>query len=396
MASQHLPGNTCTVGPHACAASINGCLRCDVIPNTESTASLPAILFAPRDQDAGTALQEVLNSIGFECATYGPLLIVRAIRGRLAELSSLLKARLSLYTLSCIKAAYCVAGAETVLQALDAMVFAEPLVNVLDHIEHEWVRTALSENWLFTVFHPIVDARSGAVFANEALLRARNPRDAAVIGAGQILGACERLNLMHQLDQRARQSAIRAAAEHLPTLSRVFINFLPNTIYDPEICLRTTMEAAAKYDVSMDRLVFEVVETERIPNMQNLLGILDYYRERGVGTAIDDMGAGYTAADYITSLRPDFVKLDREFVLTAEESEAGRQSMDSIITLSHANNAKVIAEGIETVGQMRMCVEAGVDLLQGFLFAKPACPPAAVSFPAGPPVLAPGPQRTAA
>jgi EAL domain-containing protein (putative c-di-GMP-specific phosphodiesterase class I) len=234
---------------------------------------------------------------------------------------------------------------------------------------------------LFSFFHPIINAQTGEILGYESLLRARNPRDGKIIGAGPIINACEKLNLTHQLDQRARQCAIRTAAEHLPRSARVFINFLPNTIYDPEICLRTTMEAAVKYQLAMDRLVFEVVETEKIPDMNHLFKVLDYYRQRGVGTAIDDMGAGFTGLDYITSLHPNFVKLDREFVLTAEATSQGRQAMDLIVSASHARNAYVIAEGIETIAQMQLCRDAGVDLLQGFLFAKPACPPQAVNFP---------------
>jgi EAL domain-containing protein (putative c-di-GMP-specific phosphodiesterase class I) len=247
--------------------------------------------------------------------------------------------------------------------------------------EHEWVRTALNDDWFFTVFHPIVDARTGAVYANESLLRARNPRDHTILGAGQIIGACEKLDLMHVLDRRARQCAIRTASLHLPGNSRIFINFLPNTIYDPEVCLRTTMDAAATYGVGLDRLVFEVVETQKIPDMAHLFKVLNYYRQRGVGTAIDDMGAGFTGVEYITSLQPEFVKLDREFVLAAEQTPDGRRAMDVIINTSHVNNARVIAEGIETVAQMRICIDSGVDLLQGFLFAKPACPPQMVKYP---------------
>ncbi len=377
---------TCQNSPigctNACAPSANGCLRCDTVPSGDFPPHTSAILFGARDADAGATLKRLLNSSGFDCNDLGPVLIVREVRQRLNELASLLKSNLSLYTQSCIQSAYCPVGWETLTQALGAISFATPLSEMIENIEHEWIRTALNDNWLFSVFHPIIHARTGEVYANEALLRARNPRDSQVLGAGQIINACEKLNLLHQLDQRARQCAIRAASEHVTGESRIFINFLPNTIYDPEICLRTTMEAADKYKLSMDRLVFEVVETEKIPDMAHLCKVLDYYRERGVGTAIDDMGAGFTGADYITSLKPDFVKLDREFVLSAEQTTAGRLAMDLMISASHASNAKVIAEGIETVEQMQMCVNAGVDFLQGFLFAKPACPPQAVQLPA--------------
>jgi EAL domain-containing protein (putative c-di-GMP-specific phosphodiesterase class I) len=116
--------------------------------------------------------------------------------------------------------------------------------------------------------------------------------------------------------------------------------------------------------------------------MEHLQHILDYYRQRGMGTAIDDMGAGYTGVDYITSLRPNFVKLDREFVLAAESSQEGRDQMQAVITAAHTHGAKVIAEGIETQEQMDLCVRSNVDFLQGFYFAKPACPPMAVTWPA--------------
>ena len=207
------------------------------------------------------------------------------------------------------------------------------------------------------------------------------PANAADPGAGQIINACEKLRLQHQLDQRARQAAIQGAAEHVPSAARVFINFLPNTIYDPAICLRTTMEAADRCNLPMSRLVFEVVETEKIPDMDHLRHILDYYRERGMGTAIDDMGAGFSGVDYITSLKPDFVKLDREFVLAAEQTREGRTQMERIISASQEHGARVIAEGIETEAQLDLCEEAGVDFLQGFLFAKPACPPQIAAFP---------------
>jgi EAL domain-containing protein (putative c-di-GMP-specific phosphodiesterase class I) len=365
----------------ACAPTPAGCARCQSVASSAIPPSTSAVLFGPRDVDAYATLQQALSAANFECVGYGPLLMVRDVKSRLAELASQLDQRLSRYTKSCIQSAYLPAGIHTLDEVLAAMAFAMPLVDMLGHIEHEWVRTALKDNWIFSVFHPIVDIANQTVAGYEALLRARDPSTNQMLGAGQIINACDSLNLLHVLDQRARQSAIRAAAQYLPGNTKVFINFLPNTIYDPEICLRTTMETAAECNVAMDRLVFEVVETQRIPDMNHLVKVLNYYRERGVGTAIDDMGAGFTGLDYVTSLRADYVKLDREFVLTAEQTPAGRIAMDQIIKTSHQHGSKVIAEGIETPAQMALCLNAGVDLLQGFLFARPACPPAAAIFP---------------
>jgi diguanylate cyclase (GGDEF)-like protein/PAS domain S-box-containing protein len=363
----------------ACAPSPGGCLKCQAVPASKLRAD--ALLLAPLDQNVDETLRKVLTAGNFPFTNIGPLLLVSDVRDRLAEIGKLLKDRLSPFTRSCVSSAYVSGGIEDSNQAIAALMFAKPLTDVIENIEHEWVRDALNDNWLFSVFHPIISAKTGEVFAQEALLRARHPGTGQVFGAGQIIKACEELKLTHQLDQRARQAAIRGTAENVDAHVRVFINFLPNTIYDPEVCLRTTMEAAAAYNVSTSRLVFEVVETEKIPDMDHLHHILDYYRDRGMGTAIDDMGAGYTGVDYITSLRPNFVKLDREFVLTAESSQEGRRQMEAMITASHTHGAKVIAEGIETQEQMDLCVRHNVDFLQGFYFARPACPPMTIKWP---------------
>jgi len=95
---------------------------------------------------------------------------------------------------------------------------------------------------------------------------------------------------------------------------------------------------------------------------------------------VDDMGAGFSSLRYLTELRPDFVKLDRDLVVRAEKGDdAARGAMDTIIRTAKNLNIAVIAEGIETPAQMAVCVGAGVDYLQGFLFARPACPPEAVN-----------------
>jgi len=159
---------------------------------------------------------------------------------------------------------------------------------------------------------PMEEAHGESQWVRHALIRARHPHTGEVYGAGPIIDAANKLDMHHILDQKARKTAIREAALLREMRGRIFINFMPNTIYDPEICLRTTMEAAHEYGVPLSRLVFEVVETEQIPDMKKLERILDYYRRHGAGTAVDDMGAGYASVEYLAALQPDFVKIDRD------------------------------------------------------------------------------------
>ena len=368
----------------ACAGSPAGCLRCGSVPAGPSTGAGGtggALILGPQDADADATLAVVLKGLDLPVSRLGAVYVVQNAGRRLGELATLFKDRLTPYTRACVRSAFAPAGATSPEQAIAALLFAEPLSKLVEHAQHEWVRSALTDGWLFSVFHPILDARTNAVFAQECLLRAKDPLDGKIIGAGQIIGACEALNITHQLDQRARTTAIRGAAQHVASDCKVFINFLPNTIYDPEICLRTTMDAAAEAELSLGRLVFEVVETEDIPDMARLRQILDYYRSRGVGTAVDDMGAGHTSIAYVDALRPDYVKLDRDLVVEAEKSAEARQRLVEVVRASQSFGAKVIAEGMETASQALMCVDAGVDYMQGFLFAKPAAPPQTVKVP---------------
>ena len=94
----------------------------------------------------------------------------------------------------------------------------------------------------------------------------------------------------------------------------MFVNFLPTTIYRPEVCLATTERAAEQAGLRLDQLVFEVTESEQVNDLDHLEKVFSYYRERGCKVALDDLGAGYSSLNMLVRLKPDIVKLDNEMV----------------------------------------------------------------------------------
>ena len=367
------------VSRHSCQPTAEGCLRCSAHTLASTTRTRTALLLVPADHNVQATLVQSLQQEKFTFEESGPYLLLPQIAPRSADLHKALVQTLTPVTLTSTKGLFVTETPvlEDVLH--DAFFHAEPLDTLLERAQHEWVRHALAEDWLFSMFQPIVTADEGETFAFEMLLRGRHPYTKEIIGAGAIIHACERLKLQHILDQRARQVAIRHAAclDH-PT-ARYFINFMPNTIYDPAICLRTTMETVEECGMDKSRLVFEVVETEDIPDMKRLRVILDYYRSRGVQTAVDDLGAGFSSLHYLINLEPDFAKIDRDIVVQSVTDSHARRQLDQIIETAHNLNIRVIAEGIETPEQMRVAREAGADLFQGYLFARPAVPPQPVN-----------------
>lgn len=358
----------------ACFAHEGFCQRCQIAERT-SPSQQTFLLLGPSNNNAREALIKALEAANTPYRAWTSVVALPVLRARVSGLTAAFLEHLPEATARDIRGVFFSGDLDDAASALAAFVRAEPLTELVERARHDWVRDALEEDWLFSLFHPIVEAGTGAIYAYEALIRARNPVTGEVIGAGPLIDATLALNLEHILDQRARQTALRnAAALKMPGM-RLFINFMPNTIYDPEVCLRTTIATAQECGIELSSLVFEVVETENIPDMKRLGKILDYYRSKGASTAVDDMGAGFSSLQYLTALRPDYVKLDRDLVVRAEHNASARQSLDMIIAQAKQLEIHVIAEGIETESQMQMCQEAGADFMQGFLFARPANPP---------------------
>ena len=94
-------------------------------------------------------------------------------------------------------------------------------------------------------------------------------------------------------------------------------------------------------------------------------------RERGVSVAIDDFGTGYSNIAYLQNFPVDKLKFDRSFVVAGQESLGGKEILRAMVQLAKALNMDVLAEGVETVEQEQMLIDAGVEKMQGFLYAKP-------------------------
>ncbi len=357
--------------PGVCAATAEGCALCDIVPQAP-WGEKSSLLLLPQDHDAETVVENVLTAaqIAFTKHHTGAVLITSWPE----TIGAVLSDGLSNATKESVSASVInhEVSDKTLLRAAAR---CRPLSSFLERMQYEWVRPVLTNNQLFSMLHPIVSTKDGSVFAYEMLLRARKPGTSEVIGAWPIIEACEKLHLQHQLDQRARECAIRSAAPYRNSSQRFFINFLPNTIYDPEVCLRTTMQAADEYDVNLNLLVFEIVETERIADMAHLKRVLDYYRSHGVCTAVDDMGAGHTSIEYLRELKPDFVKIDRDIVVNAVDDHIVRAELHKVVQIAKNLGIQVIMEGLETQEQVGVCLDAGADYVQGFYFARPANPP---------------------
>lgn len=213
-------------------------------------------------------------------------------------------------------------------------------------------------------FQPIVDTSNNSIFGYEALVRGLSGEP-----AGEILSKLVDEN-RYTFDQAIRVRAIQLA-KSLNLQGMLSINFLPNAVYNPQTCIRATLEAANKLDFPTEKIMFEVTEAERVTDHEHLKGIFKEYKKHNFTTAIDDFGAGYAGLNLLADWQPDIIKLDMGLVRDIDKDKVRQALVNAMISACNGLNIRVIAEGIETVDEFKTLLQFNVSLFQGYLFAKP-------------------------
>lgn len=213
-------------------------------------------------------------------------------------------------------------------------------------------------------FQPIVDMRDRSLFAYEALVRGTDGS-----GAASILGRVNDNN-RYAFDQACRVKAVELGSRlQMPCL--LSINFLPNAVYNAATCIRATLEAARRFNFPTERIIFELTEGEELQDKDHLKDIIQEYHKHNFRTAIDDFGAGYAGLNLLAEFQPDIIKLDMALVRDIDTHKVRQAIVQGILGVCRALNIEVIAEGIESIGELRHLHGLGINLFQGYLFARP-------------------------
>lgn len=228
---------------------------------------------------------------------------------------------------------------------------------------------ALSGLWL--AFQPIASWSQKRTYAYEALMRSR---EAALPHPGAMLSAAERLDRLPDLGRAIRRLAAEAA-DTMPDEALLFINLHPADFADP-----TLFSEAAPLARHARRVVLEVTERSALDEIHQLRDKVGRLRALGYRIAVDDLGAGYAGLAAFANLEPDVVKIDMSLVRDLETTRTKRTLVASLTGVCRELGMDVVAEGVETAGERDALVELGCDLLQGYLFARPAAPFPLIAF----------------
>lgn len=216
-------------------------------------------------------------------------------------------------------------------------------------------------------FQPIYDAVQGRVWGYEALVRGLDGE-----GAPSLLARVAP-EQRYVFDQACRTKAIELASRLFPNGEelKLSINFMPNAVYEPAACLRSTFLAARRFGFPQSAIMFEFTEDEEVSDPAHLQNIITEYRKHGFVTAIDDFGAGYAGLGLLADFQPDLIKIDMKIVRGIDTSLARQAVVAGITGIARALDITVLAEGVETEEEFAVLKVAGIGLFQGYWFARP-------------------------
>jgi EAL domain-containing protein (putative c-di-GMP-specific phosphodiesterase class I) len=249
-------------------------------------------------------------------------------------------------------------------------------VTLLDRTRTDWFPEFLSHGLMRPHFQPIVELTTGRVLGREALMRGK--LGAVEVRGGELLAAAEAHDALYSFDTRARAAAIETGVPLLPDGEILFVNLDPRAVLDVESSVRTTWRVLQGITSEPVRICLELVRPERCPDRELLEDLVAAHRKHGALIALDDLGGGADSLAFLEALKPDFAKMDIKVTAGIHYSPGRRRLVAALVECAHEVKARVVAEGVERVGEFEAMKTLGVDLGQGFYFGQPTERPMAV------------------
>ena len=223
----------------------------------------------------------------------------------------------------------------------------------------------IEDKLLDFAFQPIVDAKTGEIFAYEALMR---PRSESLKTVGDVMRLAKAQSKLYQIEVITFQGVFQAFSRQKEVFgkAKLFLNSIPNT----NLTEADYSFIEEQYKDELKRLVIEIIESDR-SDKKTFETKKRKAEAWGAQIALDDFGSGYNTESSLLYMSPDYIKLDMSIIHGVDKDINRRNLLSSILSYTKPRNIITIAEGIETKEEMETVLELGVDLLQGFYIAKP-------------------------
>lgn len=151
----------------------------------------------------------------------------------------------------------------------------------------------------------------------------------------------------------------------------VFLNIQPQVLADSAYRSGKTLELLKKYNLSPTQIVLELTEKEAVLDYSRFEKIIDNYRQQGFRIAVDDAGTGYNSLKTLVYVKPEFIKIDKSLIRNIHNNREQQHLVELLLEFAAQSKTNVIAEGIETLSELRFLQRLGVSYGQGYALGKP-------------------------
>lgn len=230
------------------------------------------------------------------------------------------------------------------------------------------LRKALKENIFTLLYQPIIETNTGKIVSFEVLIRLKN----ANISPAIFIPIAEQTDLILPIGRWVIKEAIkqlRIWRDKGYSLKPIAINLSPRQFYDKRL-VRFLHKTLREYNIEPSLLEIEVTENVLVENKRETIEKIENLKKMGIKIALDDFGTGYSSLNYLTFIPIDKIKLDKSLKDKFIKLEK-IQIIDSLISIAHGLNIKVVAEGVEEIEEYKRLKKSRSDYLQGYLFSKP-------------------------
>lgn len=230
----------------------------------------------------------------------------------------------------------------------------------------------LENEQICTFFQPIVSLKSGNIFAYEALVRGIRDNSTELITPCELFDRAETETISVEFDRLCRKKALESFSHfHTSSTALMFMNINTSVIgsgasENPHISTITHQMGFIPQHIGL-----ELVESES-RSSEDLIQFVTHYRDSGFLIVIDDFGTEHSNIDRLIQIHPDIIKIDRSIISGIEDDPYRQSILKSIHSLSEMTGSLCLAEGVETIEEIRTCYLLGVDLFQGFAIACPS------------------------
>ena len=234
------------------------------------------------------------------------------------------------------------------------------------------LRRGLQQQEMQLYFQPVVDC-SGQLQGAEALVRWHHP-ERGVVAPAEFIGMAEQTGLILPLGQWV----LEAACQQLVAWSRTRLTralFLSVNVsvrqFRQADFVEQLLQLLEQTGANPERLKLELTESLLLADVEDVIARMQQLRERGVGFSLDDFGTGYSSLSYLKRLPLDQLKIDQGFVRDVLTDPNDAAIVRTILALANSLDLGVVAEGVETPGQLEFLKQHGCPAFQGYLFGRP-------------------------